>query len=1149
MAYSWDDEHLDVVNPDFSLLMSDCPAELSLQSHGLMLDVRRSVQLPYSREGAASRRTPVPIARDVRVLRRVQSFQDPAVSSSLSSAGGSYPVLTRVRSFFDFSREDPQVLDFKASNVLSHSEKVCPGGDGGVGDDYNHKAAEEKVGSNETSAASDVKDTSVESKSFDDAEAYTIDNGDKKAMDAISSGLDKPATGTPGAGKVDVSETIKKIESALEDALNVGSLKIDVRERIKRIQSAFEGFIPWDSAIGRPKVELRDPKPVAKVEVEEVPESGVEKLKTSQSDDGIQIERERITKEMKEGGGLDDSKTGDEVRACTLGLECIDHDFPVELNQEQIIQDIKDSNPDVSYEVGEVQVDTTRDTAVENYSHSQNEDAADDSEMERIIKGMEDGGLCLVNNVREVAQSTESVKPVVPESGACSEDEPLDMEMEETDLSALDSMDEMDEIQAVMLDFEAVDPVLVVRDPLSELKHVEIHQDMSEEEPEECGRATQVEEEPEACGRATQVEEEPEACGRAIQVEEELEGCSGAAQAQVDSPCNVAASELITVQSDTLDELMQEMRVEDVKEETPEYSDESVIVESSRYTAVANVEDDASSELNQILEEIRSRQSSRLKLIANVDKFDGGMSWDPANGKSGNLQSDDKVNLVRETSLTTLTLNEVDDVRPSMPWNVVSEIHLDTQVAASNVVKQDRFTKEMNDNSSRKSNEFQLEAGRESVVSEKSTTDHTSGLPSPLSQLLDYRHGSAFTFLNVQDDFPEPSSSTVELPAVPNNLVGMFERASKEASAQKPQKVKAKIHTVNRLNVQELLRAEDVQMFDERDSIQLWNRVLQELTSRNLKHLLLTQGRLISAGLASDGSSAIVEIEFQYASDKHKAERSWRSICSAFQCVLSLPIELRISSMKNVFDEGLLPRNLIGMDDEERNLLIQYTSRLKQETEVACYSTDHSHAGSHSKRRRRRARRDWQPKEIVAQELEPQPRSETGSVPGLSQPTHRRNGSIARPIADWRNNGSMESSFSESVEQNSRSTEIGQSSMPIGSNGRRPRLRTMLDAEKSDTDDNQAATQSNPTRQKITEFRTDRGLPLDVFCFPCTQRIPLFRREPTRDMDQFQTGREGDLRSKRIDRRVNAQGQPFFLRMVPCKSVSTVRTSKARPHG
>lgn len=189
--------------------------------------------------------------------------------------------------------------------------------------------------------------------------------------------------------------------------------------------------------------------------------------------------------------------------------------------------------------------------------------------------------------------------------------------------------------------------------------------------------------------------------------------------------------------------------------------------------------------------------------------------------------------------------------------------------------------------------------------------------------------------------------------------------------------------------------------------------------------------------------------------------------------------------MKNVFDEGLLPRNLEGLDDEERSLFVQHTSRLKQETEVARYATD-SHVGPHSKRRRRRARRDWQPKEIVAQELEPQPRSDTGSVPGPMQSTHRRKGSIARPIGERHTNG-LESSFSESVEQNSGSTEIGQSSMPIGGKGRRPRLRTMLDAAKCDTDDNQD-TRSNATMHKITEFRTDRGLPLDAFCYPCAQR-------------------------------------------------------------
>ena len=46
--------------------------------------------------------------------------------------------------------------------------------------------------------------------------------------------------------------------------------------------------------------------------MEEVLKNGAENLKTSQIDDDIQIEREKITNKMKEGG-LDDSKTCDEA--------------------------------------------------------------------------------------------------------------------------------------------------------------------------------------------------------------------------------------------------------------------------------------------------------------------------------------------------------------------------------------------------------------------------------------------------------------------------------------------------------------------------------------------------------------------------------------------------------------------------------------------------------------------------------------------------------------------------------------------------------------------------------------------------------------------------------------------------------------------
>ena len=677
-----------------------------------MLNVRRSVQLPLAREGTASRLTQVPIPSDVKTLRRVQSFQDPGASSSLGSSGGSYPVLTRVRSFFDFSRVDVQALDFKGSDILPRSEKVCAEGDGGVGKDDTHKAVE-KVGANELPAASGVTND-VDSKSSHDAEAH-IDNSGKKAGDANGSGLDKPVTGTGSVVKVDVNETIKKIESALEEALNVGSLKIDVRERIKRIQSVFEGFIPWDSANGTPKEELRDLKLIDKVEVQEPREGGVVQLKTSQSDDGTELEQESNIKEE----GLDDSKFGDEVQTCTLRLHCIHDDSPVELHEEQIIQDIKDGRRDILNEVDEVHVGISGETAVENPRHSQNDVAIDAVKAERTIKGIEDEGLCILNNFKEVALSTEVANPTVPESDSFSEDERLNMEIEETGLSALDSMDEM---QAVILDFEAINPIVVVRDAYSELEPARMNNDMREEEPEECGRATQV---------------------------------------QMDSSCNDVASRPITVLSNVFDELKEEMIFKDVKKERPEYSNISHFVQSSGNAGVVNIDNDASSELNQILEQIRSRQTSRLKLIADVDKVQGDTGdtcWDTATGKSGNLQSDDKVNVVHENPPTMLTLNRVDDVRSNTSWNVLSEIQQDTQFAAFSNLKQDRVVKEMKDNGLWKLNvkddELQLEAGGESVPSEKDTTD-ISGLPSPLSQLLDYRHGSAFTFLNAQDDFPD----------------------------------------------------------------------------------------------------------------------------------------------------------------------------------------------------------------------------------------------------------------------------------------------------------------------------------------------------------------------------------------------------------
>lgn len=95
----------------------------------------------------------------------------------------------------------------------------------------------------------------------------------------------------------------------------------------------------------------------------------------------------------------------------------------------------------------------------------------------------------------------------------------------------------------------------------------------------------------------------------------------------------------------------------------------------------------------------------------------------------------------------------------------------------------------------------------------------------------------------------EPSSNIVE-PFVEKSPV-MCERELQEAWPPESKEAEEHKQVPERLNAQETPVAESIHVLEEQDSIELWNRVLQELTSRNLKHLLLTQGRLVSAGVAS----------------------------------------------------------------------------------------------------------------------------------------------------------------------------------------------------------------------------------------------------------------------------------------------------------
>lgn len=207
------------------------------------------------------------------------------------------------------------------------------------------------------------------------------------------------------------------------------------------------------------------------------------------------------------------------------------------------------------------------------------------------------------------------------------------------------------------------------------------------------------------------------------------------------------------------------------------------MTEGSGYTPVVNMVDDASGELNQIVKEMNGKD---FQDSSEVDKVQAAFCWEIATWNSEYLKSDNIVNKITPRSAVDDPLfhdesdkldvheqevickvvydkgvkdwNGVDCARPNALWDSVSALPLDTQIAANSDLTQEIFAKEMKVNGLRKPNIkvdlVQPEAGGDLMLSEKETTD-ISGLPSPLSQLPEYRNGSAFTFLNVQDHLPD----------------------------------------------------------------------------------------------------------------------------------------------------------------------------------------------------------------------------------------------------------------------------------------------------------------------------------------------------------------------------------------------------------
>lgn len=176
--------------------------------------------------------------------------------------------------------------------------------------------------------------------------------------------------------------------------------------------------------------------------------------------------------------------------------------------------------------------------------------------------------------------------------------------------------------------------------------------------------------------------------------------------------------------------------------------------------------------------------------------------------------------------------------------------------------------------------------------------------------------------------------------------------------------------------------------------------------------------------LQLDRSSSIVEVEFQSARYRQKAERSWRSICSAFQAVLRIPVELRISLPEDHCEAILLTelaREMEGDTQPPRAMdLEKEKQRLDEEAHAAAYLLEMRGASMHSNRRRSRStskkhQKTAQAASNAAPDRELLPGSEMGS---LSRPAPRRRrrrnarrplfeGESSRSESSWTRSGSL----------------------------------------------------------------------------------------------------------------------------------------------
>lgn len=212
-----------------------------------------------------------------------------------------------------------------------------------------------------------------------------------------------------------------------------------------------------------------------------------------------------------------------------------------------------------------------------------------------------------------------------------------------------------------------------------------------------------------------------------------------------------------------------------------------------------------------------------------------------------------------------------------------------------------------------------------------------------------------------------------------------------------------------------------------------------------------------------------MELEFDYARDKHKAERSWRTICIAFQAVLSTAVELRIALSDMAPDETEAARIGETMVDLEPSPSAQNKSKeIVNEEDPNPDQAQGAPSRARHRRRGTRSRKHRHVSEIVSS-------SDPSGITPRRPPNRRRK--VKRAGAGKAVKAATPTLEIETATQGSTSfTREIWDSIPVGRRPEKKLLSTMMEEPQSEIEDFELAQKKIMKQRTHVQLRSDNSL-------------------------------------------------------------------------